>query len=118
MGQTITSADIRSNINYTGGLIGFALMKQLNGASNPATPVYYSEYMRNVNCTGCTMPGYWKMALVYKSTVNANSYYLAWEDWEGANNTMWFGNDGDFNDKVFRFDGVTCKGAARPATPD
>jgi hypothetical protein len=114
VGQTITSADIRSNPNYAGGLIGFALMKQLNGASNPTTPVYYSEFMRNADCTGCTgagmTPGYWKMALVYKSTVNANSYYLAWEDWEGANNTTWFGNDGDFNDKVFRFDGVTCKG--------
>jgi MYXO-CTERM domain-containing protein len=110
VGQTITSADIRSNRNYGGGLIGFALMKQLNGASNPATPVYYSEYMLNANCTGCTMPGYWKMALAYKSTMFPNSYYLAWEDWEGANTTTWFGNDGDFNDKVFRFDGVTCKG--------
>ncbi len=103
VGQTITSADILADPNYGKGLIGFVLMK--NGQR-----VYYSEYMRNVLCTGCTMPGYWKMALAYNSKQLPSTYYLAFEDWEGADATSWQGNDGDFNDKVFRISGVTCVG--------
>src|SRR4029077_1105275 len=108
-----SSADIRTNPNYAGGLVGFALMKQLNGAANPPVPVYYTEYQRNVRCTGCTMPGYWKMALAYRSK-DPNSYYVAFEDWEGADQSSWLGNDGDFNDKVFKFSGVTCEGGGEP----
>jgi MYXO-CTERM domain-containing protein len=107
LGQTITSADIRSSPNYAGALIGFALMKNM-------APVYYSEYKRNVLCSGCTAPDYWKMALAYQSRKLDNTYYLAFEDWEGANSTSWLGNDGDFNDKVFRFSGVTCDGGGAP----
>ncbi len=103
VGQTVSSADIRSNTNYAGGLVGFALLK--NGI-----PAYYSEYSRNANCTQCTTPGYWKMALVYRSQKRDNTFYLAFEDWEGANESTWFGNDGDFNDKVFRITGVSCPG--------
>jgi uncharacterized protein (TIGR03382 family) len=103
VGQVITSADVRSNPAYANGLIGFVLMK--NGQR-----VYYSEYMRNAYCSQCSMPGYWKMALAYQSKVMPNTYYLAFEDWEGANDMTWFGNDGDFNDKVFRISGVTCEG--------
>jgi MYXO-CTERM domain-containing protein len=110
LGQTIASADIRNDPNYGGGLIGFALLKY-NGTAY--VPVYYSEDMRNVDCTGCTMPGYWKMALSYQSTLTSNSYYMAWEDWEGANATSW-PDDGDFNDKVFQFSGVTCNGGGVP----
>src|SRR5580693_9641890 len=54
VGQVIASADIRTNAAYTGGLIGFALMKNLG---NGPVPVYYSEPTRNVFCSGCTMPG-------------------------------------------------------------
>jgi MYXO-CTERM domain-containing protein len=103
VGQVITSADILADPNYQKGLIGFVLMK--NGAR-----AYYSEYMRNVFCSGCTMPGYWKMALSYNSKKLPSTYYLAFEDWEGANATDWLQNDGDFNDKVFRISGVTCVG--------
>ena len=115
VGSILTSSDIRSSANYTGGLIGFALMKNLG--SGPV-PVYYSEDMRNADCTGCTMPGYWKMALMYQSTVTPNSYYMAWEDWEGANSTSWQGNDGDFNDQVFQLTGVTCEGSGVPCPTD
>ena len=111
IGSTVGSSDIRNDPNYQGGLIGFALMKNLG---NGYVPVYYSEYMRNVDCTGCTMPGYWKMALSYQSTTMPNSYYMAWEDWEGADQSSWQGNDGDFNDKVFQVTGVTCKGGGVP----
>jgi hypothetical protein len=107
----VASADIRSDPNYGGGLVGFALMKNLG---NGPVPVYYSEDTRNADCTGCTMPGYWKMMLSYASTVTSNEYYMAWEDWEGANSTTWFQNDGDFNDKVFAISGVTCNGGGVP----
>ncbi len=60
------------------------------------------------------MPGYWKMALAYRSTRYPNSYYLAFEDWEGADDDVWQGNDGDFNDKVFRDHGVICDGGGEP----
>jgi hypothetical protein len=112
VGQTIASSDIRNNLAYSGGLIGFALMKNLG---NGPVPVYYSEDTRNVDCTGCSMPGYWKMALSYQSTTTSNAYYMAWEDWEGANSTSW-PDDGDFNDKVFEFTGVTCNGGGVPCT--
>jgi hypothetical protein len=114
VGQVVNAADIRSSADYKGGLIGFALTKKFNGATGPSTPIYYSEYQRNENCTGCTMPGHWKMMLAYRSNAHQSSYYLAFEDWEGANNTTWHGNDGDFNDKVFRVTGVSCPGGGEP----
>jgi hypothetical protein len=108
VGQVITSADVRSNINYQGGLIGFVLLKDLG---QPAlSRVYYSEYQLNARCTSCTTPGNWKMALSYLSKATPNAYYLAFEDWEGADQNSWQGNDGDFNDKVFKISGVTCDG--------
>lgn len=113
-GTVINATDIRASANYAGGFIGFALTKKLNGADKPSTPIYYSEYQRNVNCTGCTTPGYWKMMLAYRSTAHQSSYYIAFEDWEGANATEWFGNDGDFNDKVFLVTGVSCPGGGEP----
>ena len=106
--DTITSTDIRTSANYMGGLIGFALIKNLGQPT--LSRVYYSEYRRNVTCTMCSMPGPWRMALSYRSTKFPNSYYLAFEDWEGADDRSWQGNDGDFNDKVFRIDGVICQG--------
>jgi MYXO-CTERM domain-containing protein len=111
VGTIVASSDIRSNANYAGGLVGFALLKNIG---NGPVPVYYSEDTRNADCTGCTMPGYWKMMLSYQSTVTSNEYYMAWEDWEGANTTTWYGNDGDFNDKVFAISGVTCEGGGVP----
>jgi MYXO-CTERM domain-containing protein len=113
LGQTITSADIRNDPNYAGGLVGFALERN-NGNGTPYAPVYYSEDTRNVYCSGCNMPGYWKMMLSYQSTVSSNEYYLAWEDWPGADANSWQGNDGDFNDKVFAITGVTCDGGGVP----
>lgn len=107
VGQVIGSASIRNDANYQDGLVGFALMK--NGQV-----AYYSEYRRNVFCTNCAAPDHWKMALSYPSTVYANTYYLAFEDWEGATDSTWHQNDGDFNDKVFRITGVSCPGGGEP----
>jgi hypothetical protein len=105
--MSVASADIRSNPNYQGGFIGFVLTKGGNR-------VYYSEYQRNALCSNCVQPGYWKMALAYASTVASDTYYLAFEDWEGANVNDWGQNDGDFNDKVFRITGVRCPGGGKP----
>ena len=115
LNTVINAEDIRADPAYTGGFIGFALMKDFNNGQGPQV-VYYSEYQRNALCTGCTMPDHWKMALVYRSTVNTSTYYLAFEDWEGANASTWQGNDGDFNDKVFRLHGISCAGGGLPCT--
>jgi hypothetical protein len=107
IGATLTSAAIRDNPAYAGGLVGFALTKQ------GGKPIYFSEASRNANCTACSMPGHWKMMLAYPSSTEAATYYLAWEDWEGANESNW-PDDGDFNDKVFRLTGVRCAGGGEP----
>jgi hypothetical protein len=60
------------------------------------------------------MPDYWKMALVYRSTLDTSTYFIAFEDWEGADANTWQGNDGDFNDKVFRLHGISCAGGGLP----
>jgi MYXO-CTERM domain-containing protein len=106
-GATLSSSQIRSDPNYQGGLIGFALTK-FGGR-----PIYYSEALRNAECTACSMPGHWKLMLAYPSPLESTTYYLAWEDWEGANESMW-PDDGDFNDKVFRLSGVRCGGGGEP----
>jgi hypothetical protein len=87
--------------------VGFALMKQ-------GLPVYYSESQRNAYCSQCATPGYWMMTLAYPSQLKDDTYYLAFEDWEGANDSTWLENDGDFNDKVFRISGVSCQGGGEP----
>src|SRR5580698_821356 len=115
VGAVVTSSDIINSAAYSGGPIGFALMKAV-GTNGAVVPVYYSEDTRNVFCNGGTCPapgGYWKMALSYQSTVTANGYYMDWEDWDGPNSTSW-PDDGDFNDKVFKFTGVTCNGGGVP----
>ncbi|MEY4577455.1 MAG: hypothetical protein RL701_2158 [Pseudomonadota bacterium] len=106
-GALVSSNEIRSDPNYAGGFVGFALTK-FGGKA-----IYYSEAQRNVECTACSLPGYWKLMLAYPSPLTAATYYLAWEDWEGANASRW-PDDGDFNDKVFRLTGVRCAGGGEP----
>lgn len=106
-GAIVSSSQIRSDPSYSGGLIGFALTK------NGGMPIYYSEASRNATCTACVQPGPWKLMLAYPSRLESTTYYLAWEDWEGANESSW-PDDGDFNDKVFRLSGVRCAGGGEP----
>ena len=109
----VNSSDIRTSPDYVqGGMVGFVLTKNFGGTTPVA--VYYSEYQRNANCTACTTPGHWVMALAFAAKTEPNTYFLAFEDWEGANNSTWHGNDGDFNDKVFRITGVSCLGGGAP----
>ena len=106
VGTMVSSAAIRSDPRYAGGLIGFVLTVQ-------GRPVHYSEYKRNVFCSGCAMPDHWKLMLAYPSKLASNAYYLAFEDWPGANETGW-PDDGDFNDKVFKLTGIRCPGGGEP----
>ena len=106
-GMVFTGSDILNDPNYAGGLIGFALTQE-------GSPIYYSEYQRNVNCTACSMPGHWKMMLSYRSVLQENAYYLGFEDWAGADSSSWGDNDGDFQDKLFLVTGITCAGGGEP----
>jgi hypothetical protein len=107
VGTVINSADIRTSPNYVqDGLVGFVLLKR---RQQETFRVYYSEYQRNVYCTNCSMPGHWVMALAFAAKTEPNTYYLAFEDWEGADEIR-SPNDGDFNDKVFKITGVSCLG--------
>ncbi|MCA9579747.1 MAG: hypothetical protein H6726_14800 [Sandaracinaceae bacterium] len=110
VGVTVTGQTIRESDDYAGGLIGFALIR----ASAP--DYYFTERQYNPECTGgpCDdgAPAYvgrWIMSLSYQSTVEPNAFYVAFED-GGANATGW-SNDGDYNDYVFYFTGITCSGA-------
>lgn len=111
-GATIDAGDIRADPAYSGGYIGFALTKDSdNSEATPPTAIYYSEARRNALCSGCTPPGNWITSIAYHSTTRSDTYYLAFEDWEGASAlpSSW-GNDGDFNDKVFKLIGISCAG--------
>lgn len=99
VGTVVSSATIKGDPAYAGGLVGFALV----GAQT-----HYSEQAWNPVCSGCSQPGPWATAVVYASKNVPNAYYLAFED--GNVGTSSFGNDGDFNDDVFLFKGITCAG--------
>ncbi|MCB9626971.1 MAG: putative metal-binding motif-containing protein [Sandaracinaceae bacterium] len=110
VGMTVTGQTIRESPNYQGGLIGFALIR----ASAPN--YYFTERQYNPECTGgpCDdgAPAYvgrWIMSLSYQSTTTPNAFYVAFED-GNATATGW-SNDGDYNDYVFFFTGITCSGA-------
>ncbi|MEO6954737.1 MAG: MopE-related protein [Polyangia bacterium] len=100
VGTVISSSDIRNDPSYLGGVIGFALV---------GGQTHYSEPQWNVFCSTCADPGNWILAVIYKSVVHANSYYMAFED--GPVSSTSFGNDGDFNDDVYLLSGLACSGA-------
>jgi len=107
VGTVITAADIKDDPAYTGGLIGFALL----GAG---WQTHYSEPQWNVLCSGCNPPGNWITAVIYASVVTPNAYYLAFEDGPVGANPNSFNNDGDYNDYVYFFTGLTCAGGGEP----
>lgn len=105
VGASVTSGNIAADPNYQGGLIGFALI---------GGQTHYSEAKWNINCSACSTPGPWVTALMYKSTVTPDAYYLAFEDGNVSNKNDGFSNDGDFNDDVYLVTGVACSGAGAP----
>jgi len=99
VGAVITGAEIRGSTNYMGGSIGFALMR---------SPAYFTETRYSPVCSFCTTPGPWTLAVSYQSTQLTNAYYVAFED--GNVDEFGWSNDGDFNDYVFLFEGLSCVG--------
>ncbi len=120
-GTVISSAGIRNDVNYAGGLIGFVLTDN-NGRTGPdgTVRIYYSEPERNDYCGSCQTPGYWIMMLAYKSKLPQypNTYYLAFEDWLTTSSTSRGQTDCDFNDKIFRISGIQCQGGGEPCDTD
>lgn len=111
VGTVITGANIRTNPNYMGGQIGFALLRTWGGFDGRP---YATQAELNPQCTGCTTPGPWVMSLIYPSRITPNAFYVAFEDGNvGTTNTS-FQNDGDYNDYVFFFEGLQCSGGGEP----
>lgn len=104
VGTEISSADIKNDPNYKGGLIGFALV---------GWQTHYSEQKWNPVCTACNPPGPWVTAVIYASKLTPNAYYLAFEDGPVGPNPGDFNNDGDYNDYVYFFTGLTCSGGGQ-----
>jgi MYXO-CTERM domain-containing protein len=109
-GQVFTGDDIRSSADYAGGLIGFALIRE------GGTPAYhYAENQWNTQCNTpvlCVTPGPWTLSLTYQSKSIPNAWYMGFED--GNTSTATWNNDGDFNDSLFLFEGLTCAGGGEP----
>lgn len=111
-GPMFSTASIRADPNYKGGLIGFAL----KGAPPDCRQTHFSEQDLNVTCTNCTPNKGWAAALIWKSTKTPNAYYIGFEDLPmsptdfGGAPGQPYRNDGDFNDSVYFLSGVTCSG--------
>jgi MYXO-CTERM domain-containing protein len=106
VGTTITGTSIREDARYTGGLVGFALIR---------TPAHYSQAALNTVCDEgpCAgSPGPWILSLSYPSSTVDDAWYLAFEDGDTSHSS--WNNDGDYNDYVFLFTGVACDGAGEP----
>lgn len=106
VGTKITGTSIRNDARYTGGLIGFALITDGSFSSK------FTEKKWNTVCTSCSPPGPWIHSLTYISKSTANAFYVAFED--GNSNSTSFNNDGDYNDYVFYFTGITCQDGGQP----
>jgi len=113
MGPTFSTASIRADPNYKGGLIGFALK---GSPSSDCRQTHFSEQELNVQCTNCTPVKSWAAALIWQSTKTPNAYYIGFEDLAmsptdfGGLPGQPYRNDGDFNDSVYFLSGVTCSG--------
>jgi len=103
LGTTISGTSIRDDPRYLGGLVGFALMR---------SPAHFTEAQWNTVCSSgpCAgSPGPWILSLSYRSTVSPDGWYIAFED--GNTSSSGWSNDGDYNDDVFFFTGLSCAGA-------
>ncbi|MGC4094412.1 MAG: DUF4114 domain-containing protein [Polyangiaceae bacterium] len=112
------SGNIKSDSRYKGGFVGFAL---IGNPSLGCSQTKYSMYNYNQkNASGTP----WVTTLIYQSTVDAEGFYMAFEDlpmstadWHvtGVPGNMGT-NDGDFNDFVFYVSGISCLGGGDPCT--
>jgi MYXO-CTERM domain-containing protein len=108
MHPTFTADNIRMDPNYKGGLIGFALRK----GGGPCTQTHFTEQQLNQRCTDCTPADSWITAVIWKSSKEADSYYIGFEDLPNGTTsaTGFSASDGDFNDFVYYVSGVACNG--------
>jgi hypothetical protein len=105
MPYTWNASSIASDTRYKGGQVGFALI----AGSNQCNQTKYSEAQLNVMSSKYNMP--WVTTLIYQSTVDPSSYYIAFEDLPmAADDWKHYGCDGDFNDFVFYVTGLNCQG--------
>ncbi len=121
-GPIFTTDTIRTDPNYKGGLIGFALK---GDPGQDCKQTHFSEQNLNPLCSGCTTPGHWAAAVIWQSTKTKSAYYIGFEDLPmGPSSTgpTDFGAiagqnlkcDGDFNDFIYFLSGVTCEGGGAP----
>lgn len=118
--QAFSSGSIQSDPAYRGGQIGFAMIGNLPSQCSQTKYSVYEQNQRNAQ----GVP--WVTTLIYRSTVDAEGVYLAFEglpmsaaDWRktgvAGSNAV---NDGDFNDAVFFVSGVrppaTCATSEQP----
>lgn len=111
VGTKVTGKSIKDDPNYKGGLVGFALLRGDN------ITTHYSEKRLNIRCTDttkCPVPGPWITSITYISKTLPNTFFLGFED--GNLSSSSWNNDGDFNDYVFQFTGLTCQGGGKPCT--
>ncbi len=102
---TWNASSIASDARYKGGQVGFALI----GNSGQCSQTKYSEAGLNVMSTKYNKP--WVTTLIYQSTIDPSSYYIAFEDLPmGPTDWKQYGCDGDFNDFVFYVTGLNCEG--------
>ena len=108
--KSFYSGAIKSDPRYKGGFVGFAMIGATTGLYTQSKFSMYEHNQRNAQ----GVP--WVTSLIYESTVEAGSFYLAFEDlpmpaagWKtgGPSGT---GADGDFNDYVVRVSGLSCAG--------
>ena len=121
------AANIRSDKNWAGGLVGFALIGVPNGQC-PQTKYSQAELDNHSPAGPPTNGAPWVTTLIYQSVADPSGYYIAFEDqptcmasWRGCNpgsQTQALvapnGNDGDFNDFVFYVTGIDCEGGGVP----
>jgi MYXO-CTERM domain-containing protein len=103
--KTFTASDIRNDVNYKGGEIGFVMI-----GGGACSQNKYSQRSLNQACTSCTPVEPWITTVVYASTKEPNAYYMAFEDLPVSATSFSQNNDGDFNDFVFYITGLVCAG--------
>jgi MYXO-CTERM domain-containing protein len=120
------AANIRTDPNWAGGLVGFALIGVPNTLC-PQTKYSQADINDHSPAGGMTNGEPWVTTLIYQSQADPNGYYIAFEDqptctasWRGCNPgsqtqavTPGNGNDGDFNDFVFYVSGIDCEGGGQ-----
>jgi hypothetical protein len=103
VGTMFSGTVIKNDPNYTGGVVGFALI---------GGETHYTNDAYDTVCTSCTPNAPWITALMYASTVTPNAYYICFED--GSTSPTGWNNDGDFNDDVYFVTGISCQGGGQP----